>query len=160
MRIGVMSDSHGRMQAVEQALAILYGKGVRTVIHCGDIDDASTVRLFAGWNAHFVLGNCDVDREILEETMEEINASLHEPFGTLELEGRKIGFIHGHIDSLMREMKRNGSFDFLFHGHTHKPDDYQFGSTRVVNPGALHRAVPKTFISLDLGTEEIEYFAL
>jgi putative phosphoesterase len=160
MRIGVMSDSHGRIDAVEQALAMLREKGVRTVIHCGDIDDASTVRLFAGLNAHFVLGNCDVDREILREAMEGINASLHEPFGRLVLEGRKIGFIHGHIDSLMREMKRTGGFDYLFYGHTHKADDYQFGSTRVINPGALYRAVPKTFISLDLGTEEIEYFAL
>ncbi|MFL5244432.1 MAG: metallophosphoesterase family protein [Gemmataceae bacterium] len=160
MRIGVMSDSHGRMPAVEQALAVLLEKGVQTVIHCGDIDDASTVRLFAGWDAHFVLGNCDNDRDVLKDAIDEINATLHEPYGSLGLEGRKIGFVHGHIDFLMREMKRSGTFDFLFYGHTHKPDDYQFGPTRVINPGALHRAIPKTFISLDLATGEIERMAL
>src|SRR5262249_29441050 len=121
---------------------------------------ASTVGLFDGFDAHFVLGNCDDDYESLKEAIEAINGKLHEPYGRLELEGCKIAFVHGHVDQVLRDLKRSGEFDFLFYGHTHKPDDYQFGPTRVVNPGALQRAVPKTFATVDLKTKQIEVIAL
>ena len=57
---------------------------------------------------------------------------------------------------MMREVEHSGGYDFLFYGHTHQADEHVTGPTRVVNPGALHRANPKRFIVLDLPGGAIE----
>jgi uncharacterized protein len=156
MKIGIVSDSHGRRPAVRLALGELRKQGVHTVLHCGDIDDAETVRLFRGFAAHFVFGNCDGDREGLRQAMEEIGATLHENFGSVELEGVKIAFVHGDDSGLLRDLERAAYYDFLFYGHTHSAEEHRTGPTRVVNPGALHRARPKSFVVLDLATRAVE----
>src|SRR5262249_15351086 len=161
MRIAVMSDSHGRYHTVEDALAILRARNVTTVLHCGDIDDAETIRLFAGFTAHFVWGNCDnLERTSMQEAAREIGATLHGAWGQLELEGVKIAFLHGDDQGLKHDVEQSGHFDYLFYGHTHHAAEHRVGPTRVVNPGALHRARPKTFVILDLASGEMETVAV
>ena len=57
---------------------------------------------------------------------------------------------------LLHDLEVSGAFDFLFYGHTHKAEEHRTGPTRVINPGALHRANPKTFVVLDLATRAVE----
>ena len=154
MRIAVLSDTHSRYQTVEAALALLEGKKVDLLIHCGDIDDAETVWLFPP-HTHFVFGNCDHDRASLRQAIHGIGATLHEPFGVLELDEAKIAFIHGDDARQLRELELSG-FDYVFHGHTHQAADRRNGNTRVINPGALQRARVKTFVILDLATGELQ----
>jgi putative phosphoesterase len=156
MHIAVLSDTHSRYHTAEDALRLLRERGITTVIHCGDIEDAETVRLFAGFTAHFVFGNVDTERLSLKEAMREIGATLHEPFGDLELEGKKIAFLHGDNQQLFQDVEQSGYFDYLFYGHTHQAKEHRTGPTRVINPGALHRAHPKTLILLDLATGTVE----
>ncbi len=156
MRIGVVSDTHGNRLTVHLALAELRQRGITTVLHCGDIDDPETVLRFRDFTAHFVFGNCDIDKGPLREAMAEIGATLHEPFGSVELEGVKLAFLHGDDKALMRDVEHSGYYDFLFYGHTHQAEEHRTGPTRVINPGALHRARPKTFLLLDLGSREVE----
>jgi putative phosphoesterase len=156
MRIAVLSDTHGRQDAVRRALADLRERGITTVLHCGDIDDADTVLLFRGFTAHFVFGNCDWDREGLRSAMAEIGAPLHEIFGHVEIAGRKLAFLHGDDKRLMNDVEQSGAYDFLFYGHTHHAEEHATGPTRVINPGALHRAKPKRFIVLDLPGGAVE----
>jgi uncharacterized protein len=160
MKVGILSDSHGRQDNVVRALDALRRRGVTTVLHCGDIDDPETVLLFRGWTAHFVFGNCDLDREALRAAMEEFGATLHENFGHLELQGVKLAFVHGDDGGLLRDLEQSGAYDFLFYGHTHHAEEHVTGPTRVINPGALHRARPKTFAVLDLSTRAVESVAL
>jgi len=156
MQIGILSDSHGRHASVERALAILQARQVNTVLHCGDIDDADTVWLFHGFTAHFVFGNCDHERASLRQAVYGIGETLYEPFGRLELDGVRIAFLHGDDSRLLYDLEHSGDYDFVFHGHTHVAAERQTGPTRVVNPGALHRANPKTLAVLDLATRKIE----
>jgi putative phosphoesterase len=156
MLLGVVSDSHGRNVTVGLALEELRRRGVQTVLHCGDIDDESTIALFRDFTAHFVFGNCDYDRESLAAAIADIGATLHESWGQLELEGVKIAFLHGDDSRLKREVENSGYFDFLFYGHTHVPEEHKVGLTRVINPGALHRARPKTFLVLELPAGNVE----
>ena len=156
MKIAILSDTHSRYATVEKALAILQERQVTHVIHCGDIEDADTVWLFHGLTAHFVFGNCDTERIALQQAIHGIGETLHRPYGRLELEGVKIAFLHGDDRPLMREVEESGAFDFLFYGHTHKAMEHQTGRTRVINPGALHRANPKTLVFLDLPGGEVE----
>jgi uncharacterized protein len=156
MRIGVLSDTHGRQRAAAAALRILRERGISTVLHCGDIDDTDTVQLFEGFAAHFVFGNCDWDHAGLRRAAAAIGATLQEPFGHLELEGVKIAFLHGDDRRLLHDVEQSGAFDFLFYGHTHQAEEHRTGPTRVVNPGALHRARTKTFVILDLAAGTLE----
>jgi putative phosphoesterase len=156
MQIAILSDTHSRYQTVEKALQLLQDRKINFVIHCGDIDDADTVWLFQGFTAHFVFGNCDTERASLRQAIHGIGETLHEPFGHLELEGVKIAFLHGDDRLLMRDVENSGHFDFLFYGHTHQAAEHVTGPTRVVNPGALQRARPKTFVILDLATRALE----
>jgi putative phosphoesterase len=156
MRIGIVSDSHGRRLAVSLALAELRERGVTTVLHCGDIDDPETVELFRGFTAHFVFGNCDIDKSALRSVIADIGGTLHENFGSVELEGVKIAFLHGDDHRMLRDVELSGYYDFLFYGHTHQAEEHRTGPTRVINPGALHRARPKTFVVLDLRRREVE----
>lgn len=150
MKIGILSDSHGRRPALVAALAELRERGITTVLHCGDVEDTETVALFRGLDAHFVPGNCDPDSEALRAAVEAAGCTYHDGWGQLEREGRKIAFLHGDDKGRMRELESSGYFDFLFYGHTHEAAEHRAGPTRVINPGALHRARPKTFLVLDL----------
>ena len=156
MNIAILSDTHSGYETVEKALAILQERQVTHAIHCGDIEDAYTVWLFHGLTVHFVFGNCDTERIALQQAIHGIGETLHRPYGRLEIEGVKIAFLHGDNHRLMKEVEECGEFDFLFYGHTHRAMEHRTGKTRVINPGALHRANPKTFILLDLPGGEVE----
>jgi putative phosphoesterase len=157
MHIAILSDTHSRNETVAQALRAVRERGIDTVLHCGDIEDVDTVRLFADFTAHFVYGNSDAwNRADLRQAIHDIGATLHEPFGDLELEGKKIAFLHSDDKQLMHDVEHSGHFDYLFYGHTHQAKEHRTGPTRVINPGALHRARPKTFVVLDLATGVLE----
>jgi putative phosphoesterase len=156
MKIAIISDTHSRYQTVETVLGILQQRQINLVLHCGDIEDAETVWLFHGLTAHFVLGNCDLDRAAIRQAVFGIGEQLHEPFGRIELEGIRIGWTHGDDHRLLRELEEADEFDYVFYGHTHHAEQHRRGRTRVVNPGALHRARPKSFVILDLDSGELE----
>ena len=160
MRIGILSDTHSRYQTVAKALQLLSERDIDFVLHCGDIEDVETVRLFAGFTTHFVFGNCDRDRDDLRHAMEEVGATLHENYGNLELAGKRIAWIHSDNRYLFQDVERSGHYDYLFYGHTHVAEQHHTGPTLVVNPGALHRARPKTFVVLDLTNGELETVSL
>ena len=152
MKVGVLSDSHGRVATIQTALSEFRARDVEMVIHCGDIDDAATVSAFAGWNTHFVFGNCDGDRVGIRRAIDEIGATLHEPFGCLELSGLQIAWLHGDNPGLKAGVENSGHYDYLFYGHTHVAEQHLAGKTLVVNPGALFRARQKTCLVLALPT--------
>jgi putative phosphoesterase len=160
MKIAVLSDTHNQEARVRRALDVVRDHGVKVVLHCGDIEDPPIVELFRDFEAHFVLGNCDWDRAALTEAIEGIAGTLHEDFGHLESDGKQIAFLHGHEHRLLADLEAAGCYDYLFHGHTHVAVDRMAGRTRVINPGALHRAKVKTFVVLDVVAGSAETVAV
>lgn len=157
MKLGVVSDTHSRHETVRAAVSLLQERGAQLLLHCGDIEDAETVRLFAGIPTHFVFGNWDRDTVGLTAAIQEIGGTLHEQFGYLELAGRKVAWVHSHDKALFRDLKRYEGLDYLFYGHTHQVGQYRLGSLNVVNPGALFRAAPKTVALVDLRGDSVEF---
>src|SRR4051812_8151327 len=94
MRIAIISDTHSRTSSVNSALAVMDQRGVEAIVHCGDIQDGDTVRLFPA-HTHFVFGNCDYDRAGIERAVEAIGARLHGAWGQLELADHALAFTHG-----------------------------------------------------------------
>jgi putative phosphoesterase len=156
MHIGIVSDTHSRRHTVEKALQLLTERDVSLVLHCGDIEDAETIELFHGVPTHFVLGNCDMDSPSLRRAIQEAGGQLHEPFGHLEIDGLQLAWLHGDNHRLFQDVERADHYDFLFYGHSHQAEQHRTGRTLVVNPGALHRARPKTFVVLDTATGKLE----
>jgi putative phosphoesterase len=155
MRIAVISDTHSRTISVKEALRVMAERGVELILHCGDIQDGDTVRLFPA-HTHFVFGNCDYDRADIERAVADVGATLHGDWGQLELAGQSLAFVHGDNPSLLQELQNADAFDFLFHGHTHVAKEHRVGNTRVINPGALQRVTRRTFILLDLPSGDVE----
>lgn len=159
MKIAILSDTHSRYATVSKALALLDERRPEMILHCGDIEDAETIRLFAGRPAHFVFGNCDTDRDGLRRAVRDGGVTLHEGYGNLEVGGHTIVWTHGDDQRLFSDLE-HGGFDYLFYGHTHRAEQHRTGPTRVVNPGALHRARVKTFVVLDVATGDLETVAV
>jgi len=175
MRVGVVSDTHDRTASVKAALETLRERGVGLVLHCGDIESVETVRLFADFPTHFVLGNWDGDwisgvkggwgrrspdgrkrdASRLRRAIDEIGGTLHEPWGDLELRGRHIAWVHGNDRALLRELEQSGCYDYLFYGHTHVAERHRAGRTLVINPGAMFKVDPMRFVILDLESGEV-----
>ncbi len=149
MLIAVISDTHSRHSSIHQALALMLDRGVEMILHCGDIQDGNTVRLFPPYT-HFVYGNCDYDREDIQLAVQETGATLHGAWGVVQVAQFKLAMVHGDNHQLLSELENADAFDFLFHGHTHVAGEHRTGHTRVINPGALQRVVTRTFLLLDL----------
>ncbi len=156
MRIGVVSDTHDRQEAVAEAVRLLMEQHVELILHCGDIESPDTVRVFRPIPTHFVFGNWDKDRAKLATAIKEIGGTHSDSFGALELDGKRIAWVHSHERHQLRQLENADFFDYVFYGHTHVREQHRTGKTLVANPGALFRANPKTCIVLDVISGEIK----
>jgi uncharacterized protein len=155
MKIGVISDTHDKVEITAEAIRLLTGAGAELLLHCGDICRPRTIRLFAGIPTHFVFGNND-EPDDLTEAIAEIGASHHAEFGQITCAGKEIAWVHSHVWTQLDRLERSGKFDYLFYGHTHHAESHRTGRTRVANPGALHRARPKTCLLVDLDNDQLQ----
>jgi hypothetical protein len=125
------------------------------VIHCGDIGSVEVVRQFARWPTHFVLGNVDDNEAELEAAIRQAGLEFHGRFGSLELAGRRIAFLHGDDSRRLKEEIASGVWDLVCSGHTHERSERREGKTLALNPGALYRAHPHSLAVVDLSTMEV-----
>ena len=153
MRIGIVSDSHGHVINTRAAVRMLESLEVEQVIHCGDVGGDEVVGLFSPWPTHFVYGNVD-DRRLLGRAIAAAGQTFHEAFGSIELAGRRIAFLHGDDTALLRQTSTSGEWEIVCHGHTHVARQTQVGRTLVLNPGALYRATPHTLAYVELPSLE------
>ncbi len=156
MRIGVVSDTHDRQEAVAEAVRLLMEQHVELILHCGDIESPDTVRVFKPVPTHFVFGNWDKDKLKLAAAIKEVGGTHYDSFGFLTLANKRVAWVHSHERHQLRQLENADYFDYVFYGHTHVREQHRTGRTLVANPGALFRANPKTCIVLDLVTGEIK----
>jgi uncharacterized protein len=153
MKIGVISDTHGEIGLTRQALNILDAFYVDLTLHCGDVG-SGVVPLFSGRQAHFVAGNMD-NPDGLREAIVEPEHTFHGQFGTLEIEGCRVAFLHGHDVKLLHHTIHSGHWDLVCCGHTHAFSSVREGSTLVLNPGAVSRARSPSVAVVELPSMEV-----
>jgi hypothetical protein len=153
MRLGLLSDSHGRVERTREAVRRLLDAGAELLIHLGDVETEEVLDELVGHPARIVFGNCDDDRR-LSRYCEHMAIINDHPAGTLRIEGRLVVFTHGHLPDLIAGALDTGA-DYLLHGHTHVASDDREGRTRIVNPGALHRASRYTVAVLDVSLDTL-----
>lgn len=154
MRLGILSDSHGRADTTARAVQALVDAGAESIIHLGDLETTEVIDALAGHAARIVFGNCDWDAESLARHARSVGVSVDDPMGMIDVDGRRLAFTHGHRPDLMRAAMEEG-VDYLLHGHTHELHDERIGSLRLINPGALFRAPRYTVMVLDPAIDSV-----
>ncbi|NNF43941.1 MAG: YfcE family phosphodiesterase [Phycisphaerales bacterium] len=155
MRIGILSDSHGRAAVTRAAVLALREAGADMLIHLGDIETDAVIDELVGMPAHIVFGNCDFDADALGRYARNVGVTVDDPVGDLEIDGRRVVFTHGHRPRVLEKALAEGA-EYILHGHSHHPRDERIGASRVINPGALFRAVRYTACVLEPATDAVE----
>lgn len=137
MRIGILSDVHDNIWALEAALVAL--KGADILLGLGDYCAPFTVQAIAeGFEGpvHLVWGNNDGDKvAIVRLAARYAHVTLHGDWAQLELGARKIAMTHD--PDLASALAAGGRFDFVCHGHNHQRKIATVGATLLVNPGEV-----------------------
>jgi putative phosphoesterase len=154
MRVGILSDTHDQVDRTSRAVALLAREGAEVLLHLGDLCGPDVVYACAGQPAYFIWGNNEVDLDALRAAIRQIGGTCLEWDGEITLTGRRIAMTHGDRPGSYRRLLES-SPDYLLSGHSHVPHDHRHGSTRCINPGALHRAARHTVALLDLAADEL-----
>lgn len=153
--VGILSDSHGDAAATERALELLESNGAARYFHCGDICGDAVLDALAGRPVHFVWGNCDAPSPLLRSYVASLGLTWPEQVPVcVTVAGKSIALFHGH-ERAFRDAVSAADCDYIFHGHTHEFADRRVGRCRIINPGALYRARPRTCTTLDLASDEL-----
>jgi len=159
MRIGILADSHGRIESTRHAVAAMKTRDVDVIVHLGDIETEAVLDELVGHEARIVFGNCDWDVPRLTQYAQTMGITVDHPMGELVDGTKRIRFTHGHLPDLMDQAIADG-VEYLLHGHSHETRDERVGGTRVINPGALFRAARYTAGVLDTGSDSLELLDL
>jgi len=135
LRILIMSDSHGRNENVELAIAQVREEigEFQMLIHLGDVGDARELESLAGVPCYIVRGNTDYDAKLL-------NANV------IEAGGHRIFATHGHLYQvdmrldLLRFAALENDCDIAMYGHTHVPYlEEDLDDVTILNPGSISK---------------------
>lgn len=131
MKIGVLSDTHLREPTTEfKKMVEHYFKEVEKIFHAGDFVDWSIAEYLSREKELIaVCGNMDPY---------EIRRAFPQK-RVIELEGFKIGLIHGGGAPLGIESRIRKEFekvDVIVYGHTHTPANHQSKEIFFFNPGS------------------------
>jgi len=141
MIIGLLSDSHGNTGMLKSALDTLIDYKTDAIVHCGDICDISSLRLLADTKVPVWLVAGNMDSHILHKLelySQGTNVTFEHHTAEILLEnGEHLIATHGDNELLMEELIAGEKFPYICQGHTHKAFDTQYGSTRLICPGAI-----------------------
>ena len=154
MRIGVISDTHDNLPAIERAVTFFNAQKLSFVFHAGDyVAPFAVVRLAkltCDWRG--VLGNNDGEKDGLARISD---GRIVEGILRVELGGKKIAVVHDlHSLDLATEKAQ-----IIVCGHTHKSELATRKARLVVNPGEacgwLSGISTVAIIDLDTATAKI-----
>lgn len=156
MRLGLISDTHDNRARTRRALSLLENADAEAMVHAGDLNTAKLVPLFDGWRMWLAQGNVDHPTQIQSAIDEHDVDVSYDVRHDVQAGSARVGLIHGDDEGRLRGMIDSGAFDLVVHGHTHAFRDERLGDTRVVNPGAVHRASPPSVCVWDTEEDELE----
>ena len=130
MRILVVSDVHGRLDRLREA--ILRQPTAGTVIFLGDglRQAEQAAEEFPDRTFYMVPGNCDFGSELIPVRQETLG-------------GKRFYFTHGHLHDVKYTLyrlelaAREAGADIVLFGHTHVPHEEYVEGLYLFNPGSL-----------------------
>jgi putative phosphoesterase len=160
MFVGLLSDTHDRLDAMIAAMRVLRGAGAEYFLHGGDVGGERILDVLSGDRAAFVWGNNDWDRRELARYAKSIGVQCLEDFGELTIDGKTFAITHGDDFKRLKRIQKDQRHDYLITGHTHVRRDERVGRIRWINPGALYRAREKTVAILDPAKDVLQFLTV
>jgi uncharacterized protein len=162
MRVGVISDTHDRIPAVDALLAEMAARGVTFVLHAGDFCAPFALKPFQdrGIAMAGIFGKNDGDPEgIRAFAALGMGQELFESPHALKLGEHKILMVHEIGDVVERSVLAHS---VVIHGHTHLQEMKTRGDTLILNPGEACGWLygSPTAAILDLDTKGVEFIKL
>lgn len=161
-RLGLLSDSHEDALETQLAVRALCARGADALLHLGDVCAREVIDELAGAHrdgeripARLVFGNMDFETDDDARYAAHLGVACDHPIGVYQMAGKRLIAHHGHFGGV-EEAVIEGGADYYLHGHTHRLRDEQVGATRIINPGALHRASRHTCALLEPATGSLE----
>ncbi len=151
MLIGVISDTHDRMPAIDAGLTALLDREVDAIIHPGDVVAPFAAKKFASLPVplHVTYGNNDGERVGLKSVLPQI---VDGPL-VVELGGRSI-LVHHFIDWC--DAADIARADIVITGHTHAVSVEREDNKLLLNPGEACGWVHGTCTVATLDTDSLE----
>ena len=154
MKIAIFSDLHDNIPNLDIFLAWVASNKIPKLIFCGDLANSETLNhLTANFSGEIfmVSGNADSYNPAGLK-----NIVYNKDRLEIKIDNQKILVVHKPVD-LKKILAENNSFDFAFHGHTHKPWLIQQDGVVIANPGTLSEVFSKSsFAILDTETGKLE----
>jgi uncharacterized protein len=172
MKIAIISDIHNNQVNLKKVLDFCAKEKIETIICCGDLASQEMLDFlndkFSG-TIYYVFGNMDIDHLRGIEFADHIksdkasdhvikkykNSLIYENFGEIELDGKKIAFVH--YPNVARELAATGKYAFVFYGHTHMPWMETIEKCKIINPGNVAGEIyPPTFAVWNTENDKFE----
>jgi len=137
MLVAIISDIHNNTVNLKKTLDYCVRNKIEKIICCGDLASAETLDFladnFAG-EIFYTFGNMDNDQlRNFEGVSEYKNVKIFERFGEVNIDNKKIAFVH--FPDIAKKLCATGKYKFVFYGHTHKPWEENAGDCKILNPG-------------------------
>ncbi|MFZ2226754.1 MAG: YfcE family phosphodiesterase [Candidatus Moraniibacteriota bacterium] len=137
MQIAITSDIHNNEINLDKVLRYCAEQKIETLICCGDLASREILELmndnFSGV-IYYTFGNADyTELRELDSTSKYRNTFMYKNFGEAKIDGKSIAFVHFPREA--RKLAESGKYNFVFHGHTHKPWEEMIGNCKMLNPG-------------------------
>ena len=145
----VFSDTHGNMQAVADLTPLIAENDY--FIHLGDgVSEIRDLRDAYPDKGYFCAGNCDY-------------AAYYPNEGTLEVDGVKIFYCHGHQYGVKQELltlalaAKSRGCEIALYGHTHQADITICDGIQFINPGNTKSFIDKTYCYAEISQDRKEW---
>lgn len=141
MKIGIVSDTHDNLPAVEKAVRLFNRQKVGMVIHLGDWCSPFVPHFFAKLRCPLrgIFGNNDADmfRMLRREKKYVADVEFSKRIFVTTAGGRRIVAYHGDDEEVTRALIASTEYDVVLTGHTHVSKIEHYGRVLHVNPGTL-----------------------
>lgn len=159
MKIAITSDVHNNTVNLKKVLDYCGENKIKKIICCGDLASAETFDFFCDnfpGEVFYTFGNMDNGQlKDFEFIPDYINVKVSKEFGEAEIDGKVVAFVH--YPDKAKSLAETGKYDFVFHGHTHKPWEEMVGECKVLNPGNVANEIyPPTFAVWDTSDDKFE----
>ncbi len=148
MEVAIISDVHNNIANLKKVLNYCLQHEIKKIICCGDLASIETLDFlndnFSG-EIFYCFGNMDDDYlQNCKNLSKYQNTKIFNKFGETEIDNKKIAFVH--YPDVARELAATGKYNFVFHGHTHKPWMEKVNNCTMLNPGnTAGELYPPTF---------------
>ncbi len=146
-KIAIVSDSHDNEPNIKKFVAFCQQQKIDFVIHCGDVTNDKSKKLFQDniKTVIFVNGNADINKKT-STFKKQVETDDHFIESTID----KLHIAACHTKSKALNLQKTKKYDYIFYGHTHLPWQEKIDKTELINPGTLAGMfTPPTFAVLD-----------